>query len=278
VISVIIPAYNEESAIRRLLDGLVRSPGFGDDIEVIVAPNGCADATAAVARSYGVTVVELEAASKTAALNAAEAVASGYPRIYLDADIEVTPALLRSLAEAVSQPGVLGATARPVVDLTGSTWPVRAFYGVNSRLPVMRGRLFGRGVIALAEEARGRFDRFPDIIADDMLLDAVVGAQEKAEIEAAVRVVAPATLSELVRRVSRSRAGNDEFRLWARETPEVRLADPVKGASATSWLRHVVLPVPRLWPAGAVYVAVALLVALRRRRRGWSARSGWGRG
>jgi hypothetical protein len=230
-----------------------------------------------VARSYGVTVVELPTSSKTAALNAAEAVASGYPRVYLDADIEVTPALLRALGAAVGRPGVLGATARPVVDAAGSTWPVRAYYTVHSRLPVMRGRLFGRGVIALAKEARNRFGEFPDIIADDMLLDAVVGVQEKAEIDAPVRVVAPATLPELVRRVSRSRAGNDQFWQWVRDTPEVRLADPVAGASATSWLRDVVLPAPRLWPAGAVYVVVALLVAVRRRRRGWSARSGWGR-
>ena len=111
-----------------------------------------------------------------------------------------------------------------------------------------------------------------------MLLDAVVQAQEKAEIDAPVRVVAPATLSELVRRVSRSRAGNDQFWQWARDTPEVQLADPVPGASATSWLRDVVLPAPRLWPAGVVYVYVAVVVATRRRRRGWSARSGWGRG
>jgi glycosyltransferase involved in cell wall biosynthesis len=277
VISVIIPAFNEERTIGHLLDGLVRASDFGDDIEVIVAPNGCVDATADVARSYGVTVVEVATASKTAALNAAETVASGFPRVYLDADIEVTPALVRALGAAVSQPGVLGATARPVVDVSGSTWPVRAYYAINSRLPVMRGRLFGRGVIAIAKEARNRFGEFPDIIADDMLLDAVVGAPEKSQVDAPVRVVAPATLPELLRRVSRSRAGNDQFWQWVGDHPEVRLADPVPGASATSWLRDVVLPAPRLWPAGAVYVVVALLVAVGRRRRGWSVGSGWGR-
>ena len=262
MISVIIPAFNEERAIGHLLDGLVRSPDFGDDLEVIVAPNGCVDATAAVARSYGVTVVELATPSKTAAINAAEAVASGYPRVYLDADIEVTPALLRALGEAVGRPGVLGATARPVVDVSAALGRCGPYYAVNSRLPVMRGRLFGRGVIALAEEARNRFGQFPDIIADDMLLDAVVAVRR--------------------RRRSRRPYGSSHprhYRSWSVGSagpepattssgsgpgtrPQVRLADPVPGASATSWLRDVVLPAPRLWPAGVVYVYVAVLVAI----------------
>ena len=70
--SVIVPAFNEEAEIRVLMDSLVKSPDFGSDIVVVVAANGCKDNTAAVARSYGVNVVELVQASKVAALNAWE--------------------------------------------------------------------------------------------------------------------------------------------------------------------------------------------------------------
>src|SRR6185312_6038650 len=110
-------------------------------------------------------VVEIPTASKTAALNAADSMASYYPRIYLDADIVVSPRLVRALGEALSAPGVHGAVPRPEMDLAASSWPVRAFYRINSRLPVFRGRLFGRGVIAISKDARARFGAFPEIIA-----------------------------------------------------------------------------------------------------------------
>jgi glycosyltransferase involved in cell wall biosynthesis len=276
VISVIIPAYNEEAGIRRQLEGLVGDPTFGDDIEVIVAANGCSDRTAEVARSFGVRVIESSIPSKTVALNAAEAVASGFPRIYLDADIAVTPALLRELAAAVSDAGTYGATAKRVVDASRSRWPVRAFYAINTRLPALQNRLFGRGVIALAKPARDRFGEFPDIIADDMFLDAVVGADERCEIASPVVVLAPATVSELVRRVARSRAGNEQFWAWSQQAQGVRFANPVTGSASTSWLRDVVAPRPTLWPAAFCYVTVLALVALRRKVPGWSASSGWG--
>ena len=194
----------------------------------------------------------------------------------MDADVEVTPSLIRALAEAVSTPGVLAAAPRPRVDVTHSSWPVRAYYDINSRLPAFRGRLFGRGVIALSKEARGRFGQFPEIIADDMLLDAVISADEKREVDATVRVRASCRLGDLVRRLARVREGNQQFQRWSCEAPPGLVADPI-GPSSSSWLRDVVLHSPRLWPASACYVMVVLLAEARRRHPGWSVTSGWGR-
>jgi glycosyltransferase involved in cell wall biosynthesis len=278
-ITVIIPAYNEEAGIGRTLEALTTSPDFGPDIDIVVAANGCTDNTVTVARSFGVRVLDLPTPSKTGALNAADAVATSYPRIYLDADIVVSPALVRALANAVTTPGTLAAVPRRDVDVSGSSWPVRRYYFINSRLPVFAGRLFGRGVIAMSKEACERFDRFPDIIADDMFLDSVVDAHERTEIDAAVRVVAPRKFGELVRRVARARAGNDEFWRWHREVGSSLgvTVDPVEGARPVSWLRDVVLRAPRLWPAALCYAAAVLLAEAQRRRRGWTVRSGWGR-
>lgn len=278
-ISVVVPAFNEEAGIGRLLHGLTRSSESGPDIEIVVAPNGCTDGTAAVARRFGVRVAELPVASKTAALNAADAVAVTFPRIYLDADTVVSPDLIRMLAAAVSEPGVHGATPRLDVDLTGSSWPVRAFYAVNARLPVFRGRLFGRGVIALSRQARERFGRFPDLIADDLFLDAVVAADEKCEIEAGVSVRAPRRVRDLIHRVARAREGNVQFQRWRSEqaSGSSTFSDPIAGPSVWSWLRDVVLRSPRLWPAAVCYVTVVLLAEATRRVPGWSVRSGWGR-
>ncbi|MER7009729.1 glycosyltransferase [Dactylosporangium sp. NPDC000555] len=278
-ISVIIPAYNEEAGLGRTLEALAASPDSGPDIEIVVAANGCTDGTASVARSFGVRVLDLPTPSKTAALNAADVIATSYPRIYLDADIVVSPALIRALANAVTTPGTLAAVPGRAVDVSGSTWPVRSYYAINSRLPVFVGRLFGRGVIALSKEACERFDQFPDIIADDMFLDSVVDSHERTEIDAVVRVVAPRTFGDLVRRVARARAGNDEFWRWYREVGSSlgMAAHSVPAARPGSWLTDVVIRSPRLWPASLCYVAVGLFADAKRRRRGWTVRSGWGR-
>jgi glycosyltransferase involved in cell wall biosynthesis len=278
-ITVVIPAYNEAARLGRVLAALLDAPTSGPDIEVVVAANGCTDSTADVARQHGARVIELAAPSKTAALNAADAAATAYPRIYVDADMVLSPELIRELARAVSTPGILAAVPRPEIDVSASSWPVRAYYAINARLPVFEGRLFGRGVIALSKQARDRFDTFPEIIADDMFLDAIVGADERTQIESGVRVVMPRRFGELVRRVARARQGNDQFWVWMRELQArgEAPANPVEGARQGSWLRDVVLPRPRLWPASVVYVTVILLAEARRRRRGWSALSGWGR-
>jgi hypothetical protein len=278
-ITVIMPAFNEEEGIGTVLRAMTESPHFGADVEIIVAANGCTDGTVAVARSCGVRVLEIDIPSKIAALNAADEIATGDVRIYLDADIVAPVELLRELATVIAEPGVEAAAPRPVIDTSDSSWPVRSYYAINARLPVFKGRLFGRGLIAISAAARARFAHFPDIIADDMFLDAVVRSEEKRDVDLPVRVVAPRRTGELIRRVARSRAGNAEFWHFVRTDPRgAELAlDPVPGSSPWSWLRQVVRTSPRLIPAAFCYLAITVAAELRRRSPGWNVRSGWGR-
>lgn len=277
--SVIMPAFNEAANIGNTLRTLLECRRIGLDLEIVVAPNGCTDATAEVARGFDVRVVELTQPSKTGALNAAEAVATGGPRIYLDADVPIDPGLIELLVAAVSGPGVRAAVPRPEIDATASSWPVRAYYRINGRLPVFRGRLFGRGIIALSAAARSRFARFPELIADDMFLDAMVGPDEKIEVDGVIRVLAPARARDLVRRLARARAGNAEFWRIVRAAPAdfPAVVDAVPGPRTSSWLRQVVLPSPRLLPAAVCYLVLTVLAEAWRRWPGWNVRSGWGR-
>ncbi|MEU4695272.1 glycosyltransferase [Actinoplanes sp. NPDC023714] len=274
-----MPAYNEAAGIGRILSDLLGDPDFGSDIEVIVAANGCTDDTADVARSYGVRVIDIATPSKTAAFNAADAIATGDVLIYQDADIPVTAALLRQLAAAVAEPGIEAAVPGREIDASGSAWPVRAFYAINGRLPVFSRRLFGRGVIALSREARSRFDRFPEITADDMFLDAIVAASEKAEVATPVRVGAPKTSSDLVRRVARARDGNAEFWRYVDAGAEghVLALDPVAGPNQWAWLGSVVRRKPALLPSAVCYAGIVALAEAKRRSPGWDVKSGWGR-
>lgn len=274
-----MPAFNEEAKIGSSLQTLVECRRSGLDLDVVVAPNGCTDRTAEVAREYGVRVVELAVASKSAALNAADAVAAAGPRIYLDADTPIDRELIQRLVSAVSGPEVRAAAPRREIDTDRSSWPVRAYYRINGRLPVFRGRLFGRGVIALSAAARARFEAFPEIVADDMFLDAVVGAEEKIEIDAVVSVAAPRNSRDLIRRLARARAGNAEFWRLVRAAPPGFPAPigAVPGPRVSSWLRDVVQRSPQLLPAAVCYLVMTILAELRRRSPGWNVRSGWGR-
>jgi hypothetical protein len=137
---------------------------------------------------------------------------------------------------------------------------VRAYFAVNSRLPVFRRGLFGRGLIALSEEGRARFDRFPDLVADDLFLDSLFADGEKACVDDVVtRVETPFRTRDLVRRLRRVRRGNAAMRAaQARSQLDIE----VRGADRSSWLRDVVLREPRLLPAGLAYAGITVLAAL----------------
>ena len=104
--SIIIPAHNEAAVIDRTLEALDPLIAAGT-VEVIVVPNGCTDDTADRARGHaGVRVVERTEGSKTAALNAGDAHATRWPRLYLDADIEAAPEALAQAVRALSGDGI----------------------------------------------------------------------------------------------------------------------------------------------------------------------------
>lgn len=122
-ISVIVPAYNEERFLPRSLSSLLHSgiglaDAFpGSEYELIVVDNGSADATAAVARDYGATVVTERRRNVACARNRGAATARGELLAFVDADYRVP---LSFLAEAVRQfradPALTAAGVRVVLE------------------------------------------------------------------------------------------------------------------------------------------------------------------
>ncbi len=271
--SVVIAAHNEAAVIGRCLDGLLADAAPGE-LDVTVVANGCTDATAAVASTrQGVRVLDLPAAGKVAGLNAGDAVAVGYPRVYLDADVVLTTAAVRALADVLAS-GALAATVGRELDLTGRPLAVRAYFAVNGRLPVFRDGLFGRGVVALSEAGRARFRHFPELVADDLFLDSLFTSAEKRHLTLySARVATPRRTRDLVRRLIRVRLGNAAMRAAAAKG-EVPV--PVRPAAPLSWLRDVVMPRPWLAPAGLCYVTITLGAAGAARRAGDGVAT-WGR-
>lgn len=258
--SVVIPAYNEADVIGRCLDALTRRPIEGG-LEIVVACNGCKDNTAELARAYGpaVKVVETEVASKTAALNLGDEHATSFPRIYLDADVVVDLDTIEAIVKVLQTDMALAAAPKMDVDLTQSSWPVRAFYRVWLRQPYHQRGLIGAGFYAVSMAGRARFGAFPPIIADDEFVRRHFGDDERVNPEGYRFLIrAPHRFSDLIKVKTRSRLGGFEL---ARKFPEIDR--PSGGQLGTKWFD--IAKSPSLWMSAGVYLLVNVLTRLRAR-------------
>lgn len=261
MISVVVPAHDEAPVIGRLLRGLLAGvlPG---ELEIIVVPNGCTDDTERVARSFGdaVEVVPLTRAGKYAALRAGDDRATGAEVVYVDADVEIGAAEVRRLALALHESGVLAVAPERVVATGRSSWPVRWYYDFWQELPVVREGLFGRGVIAVAPEARRRLRALPEVMGDDLAASVAFTPAERRVVPGARVVVhAPRTLGDLLRRRVRSVTATTQLQQVSRGT-----VDSARTSRAD--LVRVVRGRPSAMPKLVVFLAVTAVTRWRARR------------
>jgi glycosyltransferase involved in cell wall biosynthesis len=126
--------------IKRTLTPLSRAAVEGF-IELIVVCNGCTDNSADVARSVpGVQVLELEQASKPAALNVGDDVATLWPRLYLDADVQISAEAVIAVLDRLAQGDVSVAHPRYECDSRGASALVRSYYRPSCARSVAPGR------------------------------------------------------------------------------------------------------------------------------------------
>lgn len=265
MISIVIPAHNEESVIARCLGAFVPQAEAGE-IEVFVVCNGCRDRTAQIAGGFGpsVHVIETDVASKTNALNLGDDAASHFPRLYLDADVVMDMASIRAVADALRQPGALAAAPRVETLFSDDCdWSVRAFYRFWLALPFVQEGMITAGAYALSEAGRARFGRFPDVIADDGFVRLHFTAGERVEVAAAVsQVMAPSRLADLVRIRSRSRLGVYQLKTRYPELFRVERRDKRYGRAVIQMSRD-----PRLYLPAIPFVAVSVLSRMRAGRQ-----------
>ena len=221
-VSVIVAAHNEEATIARCLDALLEDAQL-DEFEVIVACNGCSDATAelAIMSCPDAKVLELPVASKIAALNAGDEVATRFPRFYLDADVETPTAAIRAAADELISGRYLCVAAVPSFELVGRPWVVRKFYEVWQQLPYLRSEVVGNGMYGMSAEGRARFGVFPEIIADDQFVLQTFALSERHTLRhVSVTVHPPKNVADLVRIRARAYRGSRELaKTRARDLP-----------------------------------------------------------
>jgi glycosyltransferase involved in cell wall biosynthesis len=102
MISIIIPAYNEEHFIEQLLLSIKRQTY--KYIEIIVADNHSEDKTRAIARKYGAMVVD--GGIPSVARNRGAEIARGRYFLFIDADQELPPTFVARMVAKVEKKGI----------------------------------------------------------------------------------------------------------------------------------------------------------------------------
>ena len=274
-ISIIIPAKDEAEVVGACLRSLQLQTHLGP-IQVIVVANNCSDPTAAVSqrfarafrrRGWDLDVLELRLpnrpqGTKPSALNAGDSAAVFRHRVYLDADIELSPNTLSVVAAAFAR-GVL--FCAPRIETRGGCYASRAYGRIWSSVPCVREDVIGAGVYAVHGDGRARWDAFPDIISDDKLARLHFTPSERVVLNGAMfRIRMPASFRELVAVRARWIRGNWEL---AKASPELVAGESRRWRDAARY----VAARPSCWrdvPTVAVVYACAEFRARRTRRTG----------
>jgi hypothetical protein len=273
-ISVLIPANNEATVIHgcieALLDQTTRRP-----VRIIVVANGCTDDTAGIARSlepaalrrgFELIVLELAKGGKAGALNFGDAHMLAGVRIYLDADIRVSPDALDAIAVQLERVGC-HLTAPPLKVAPAKSRITRGYARIWQELPVVRQGVVGCGLYAVSQAGRRRWSQFPDIISDDKFVRLSFEPGERQVATGGAFVVQmPEGLRELIQVRARWCRGNRDL---ARRFPHLARREPNRYLTAG----RLILSRPSLWPFAPGFIFVFVLaefVALRRRDVGIS--------
>jgi len=127
MISVIIPAHNEERYLKQTLEGLQRQ-NYGW-FEVIVVANGCTDRTREIARGRCHRLIVLSERNLGVARNLGARMARGDILLFLDADTILEPMALRVIAESFSAADAAGTVqGRP----DDPRWAYRLIYALKN--------------------------------------------------------------------------------------------------------------------------------------------------
>jgi glycosyltransferase involved in cell wall biosynthesis len=135
VVSVVVPAFNEEAHIEACLVSLEAQALSPSLFEVIVLDNGSTDATAAIANGFlskiPLRVVSTPRHSISAARNSGAALAQGTELVFLDADCRAKPTWLHDFLDLPLENGIRGCNYEIPSD---STWVGRFWADFQARL------------------------------------------------------------------------------------------------------------------------------------------------
>jgi hypothetical protein len=207
-----------------------------------------------------VQVVSTPIASKAHALKIGKERAAGFPRLYVDADVELRTKDARALADALREPGVLAAAPTRFHAVDACPPAVRWYFDVWERLPVVDSGLFGRGVVAVNENGQQRLDTMPEAMGDDLLASIAFTPTERRIVpDARVVIYPPRSTADLVRTRVRTLTVVAELE---RQLPE-QLAE---ARTTKADLLRTVRTTPAIAPRMLTFLTITMLAKLAARR------------
>lgn len=271
-LTIIIPANNEEAYLADCLRALMASEPSKAPVEVLVVANACTDRTVEVANSFKsaagkldwtLQVVDLQQPGKLNALNVGDDMATGELRLYLDADVLVSPPLVRMLIEELSSTEAPRyASGLPRVSIATS-FVTRAYARFWLLLPFARSEAPGFGAFAVNRAGRERWGAFPQIISDDTYVRLLFSPDERKGVAASYEWPMVEGFTRLVKVRRRQDQGVKEIALkW----PEL-LSNEGKAKLRPASLLAMAMREPMGF---LVYVAVTLAVRSRRASAQWT--------
>jgi cellulose synthase/poly-beta-1,6-N-acetylglucosamine synthase-like glycosyltransferase len=179
LISIIVPAHNEEAAIEAKLHNLFAAGLPRDQIEILIGSDGSSDRTEDIVRQYeseGVGLVSFpQQHGKSAIQNGLVAVSSGSILVFTDADCLLAPDALRCLVENFADPRVGLVTGCPRFSNSQETNIVANESSYLRYETWLRERESERGMLAMASGSlfavrRSLWQPLPSDLGDDFAL------------------------------------------------------------------------------------------------------------
>ncbi len=263
---LLIPAHNEERDIGVKLENALSLPTGGARLGIVVACDGCTDATAAIARRYGdrgVRVVEsVGRLGKIGTMNLALKEIAGDVLILSDANSQIVPEALPAMLRHFGDPGVGGVCGAVRVPRRGRNWLGQgesAYWSFDHKLKLWESQVSGavsaQGTLYAVR--RSLVSPLPDFVADDLVMSLRVVAQGYRlvfePLASAFEAVSDSTGKEFRRRVRSTERG------WRGLMMMRQLLDPRRhGFYAVQLFSHKVLR--RLTPFLLLAFALASLL------------------
>ena len=280
MLSIIIPSYNEENYIAACLDGLAAQVALPADhaTQIIVAANGCKDKTVLRAEEkrpileaagYNFCVLDIARGNKMNALNEAEKIALFGTRVYLDADVILSPRVITELADILQPDTPLYASGTIVIPRPKNIFS-RAYAKVWANLPFVKDGVPGIGLYAFNAQGRARWGAFPDIYSDDRFVRLQFQSHERHKTQATYQWPLPEGFRNLVHVRHRWSEGNMEL---AEQYPDLMHNDTERNKTGSS-----VMSLFRTPFSSVIFVAIFAVSNIRASRTKNSDTFMWRRG
>lgn len=145
LVSIIIPAYNEEKVIRRLLFS-IKDQDYRN-FEVIIVDDASSDRTFEVAKKYTKKIFKRKHAERSVQRNFGAKKAKGNYLLFLDADMELTKEVLNECVSVAEKSPKIGAIVIPEESVATNYWEKvkafeRTFYNLEGDEVVEAARFF----------------------------------------------------------------------------------------------------------------------------------------